>query len=371
MGRPRKNNLDYFSYEWNAGESLRFAALHAHYGGDHGFAMEARFWRLNGYIAHADGCHLDLNLDFVRPGIAQKLGLTVDEFNEFIAFLANPKLCGLIHEDNGTVWTERTQSNLEDLNRARETDRKRDRGDGSGKGSTPKDHDSGNSDSHTDNHDTDKDGASGNSVNGKENLPKRDGLPLVQPSKAKPTTAKSSEQQGTSSASPPASPPLPPPLSIVAVEEQTAAAHFRIPPLDLKAIYDALDRQGATVACLEWILGNMPNRHPDKPAAYLLSLVTKHGYIAKWRESLLAAPAGTAAPGAEARCPHCAVKLKADMRCPRCDRQWVAGPDGKLTDVADLPAPPARGRRVRGRYPHGGRGGQDGKQLFDDDVVPF
>jgi hypothetical protein len=350
MGRPRKNNLDYFNHEWNAGDSLRFAALHAHYGAQ-GWAMEARFWRLNGWIAHADGCHLDLNLDFTRPAIAQKLGMTLDEFNEFIGFLSNQKACGLIHDDNGTVWTERTQANLDSLNTARENDRNSPSRRGSGKPSTPKDGESGNDDSQGGNQGGNNHSSEENDVSGAENGGKRQGKSAVQRSEAKPSEVENSEQQGNPSPSATAGPPPLSPLSIVAVEEETTRAGYRIKPEDLRRLYDALMAKGGTTEALVWILGQLKGKRLDKPAAYLLGCIDKWGYVAKWRESLLSPAAAQADPApAAVPCPSCADPLEpldaGLWRCRACSRKapeghavhWRGAPGSLAREEVDLAA---------------------------------
>jgi len=120
-GRPRKNNLLYFTHDCDAFESPKFVALRARFG----WPAEGRFWALNGMIGRADGCRLDLSKPFIRCSIAEKLGMAMSEFDEFVAFLADPKLCDLLHNDDGILWTDRTKEELEELTKARDADYRR------------------------------------------------------------------------------------------------------------------------------------------------------------------------------------------------------------------------------------------------------
>jgi len=79
-------------------------------------------------IGRADGCRLDLSKPFIRCSIAEKLGMTLTEFDELIAFLADPGLCDLLHNDDGILWTDRTEEELKVAVKAREADYRRKQG---------------------------------------------------------------------------------------------------------------------------------------------------------------------------------------------------------------------------------------------------
>jgi hypothetical protein len=117
--------LLYFSHDTNASEHPKLLALRAHYGGDRGRAMEQRFWQLNGMIAASSKCRLNITAGFSKPQIAQKLELTLAEFGDFIAFLADPDRCDLIHYKDGLIWTDRVDEELQHYQESNEKERKR------------------------------------------------------------------------------------------------------------------------------------------------------------------------------------------------------------------------------------------------------
>jgi hypothetical protein len=98
------------------GEHPKCEALIATYG----YEGYGRFLRLNELIGRADGCRLDLRRRVFFNQIAGKLRMKPDELREFLAFLADPDECGLVHNDGDILWTDRTH---DDLERARATRR--------------------------------------------------------------------------------------------------------------------------------------------------------------------------------------------------------------------------------------------------------
>jgi len=48
----------------------------------------------------------------MRSHIALEIGLAAEAFETFLAFLADPEQCGLVHLDDGILTTERTQEDL-------------------------------------------------------------------------------------------------------------------------------------------------------------------------------------------------------------------------------------------------------------------
>lgn len=115
-----KKNLDFFSHDVDSFDDLKFLALRSVYG----WEGEGRFWALNCIIAKESGCSLDLNQKFVRPSCAQKLGMSLEEFNRFIQFLIDE--CELIFEvTEGVITTKRVQQDYQRVNQEREASRKR------------------------------------------------------------------------------------------------------------------------------------------------------------------------------------------------------------------------------------------------------
>ena len=108
-----KNNIGFFSHEVDAYDHRKFIILRAYYGGEKGWAMEARFWVLNSLIGKAEECRLDTNPKGEKAKIARDLGLSLSELSDFIAVLVGE--AELLHNDGGVLWTDQTQ---EDLKRA-------------------------------------------------------------------------------------------------------------------------------------------------------------------------------------------------------------------------------------------------------------
>lgn len=106
-----KNNLDYFSHEVRAPDHRKFVTLRAVYGGEKGWAMEARFWALNCRIADTDGGKIDTNLKGQKPTLARFLELSLAELDEFLRILEYD--AELIHNENGVIWTDQVQEDLE------------------------------------------------------------------------------------------------------------------------------------------------------------------------------------------------------------------------------------------------------------------
>lgn|GEM_PF-5235672 len=100
-----KDDLPFFSHENNAVNNARMKALRAQYGWE-GYG---RFWALNEAIARCNNVRLDLSAKVQRSSLANDLGLTTAQLDEFLTFLADPEECGLIHYVDGIVTTEKTQ----------------------------------------------------------------------------------------------------------------------------------------------------------------------------------------------------------------------------------------------------------------------
>lgn len=111
-----KNNISFFTHETDAYSNRKFLILRAYYGGEKGWAMEARFWALNCIIGRANDSKLNLNQKGERAVVARELEMSTKELAEFIAVLRDE--AELIHDDDGILWTQQTQ---DDLQRAMKT----------------------------------------------------------------------------------------------------------------------------------------------------------------------------------------------------------------------------------------------------------
>ena len=89
----------------------------------YGWAGEGRFWALNNMIAKSENCKFDLNKEYNKASIAIDLGLSIDEFNEFIQYLSEG--CNLIINNDGIITTGIVQENLNHISLERESARKR------------------------------------------------------------------------------------------------------------------------------------------------------------------------------------------------------------------------------------------------------
>lgn len=122
-----KTTLDWYKHDATASESPKFIVLRA---SPYGWAGEARFWALNGLIARADDCKLDLTRKFAKAGIADKLDMTVPQLDDFLTFLRDE--CELVEYQDGVLWTSRLNEDLAEVMAGRESAASRKRGRASG-----------------------------------------------------------------------------------------------------------------------------------------------------------------------------------------------------------------------------------------------
>ena len=69
-------------------------------------------------IAASDGCTIDLNRKSLKASVMLDLGLSVDEFDEFIKILSDE--CELILNLDGIITTEIVRDNLREVMKERE-----------------------------------------------------------------------------------------------------------------------------------------------------------------------------------------------------------------------------------------------------------
>jgi len=111
-----KDNIAFFSHYSDALDNPKNQALIAEYG----FEGYGRFWALNEFIGKASDCKLDISKKRNKATIANKLQLSIREFDQFIEFLADDDECGLIRVEDGFIWNEQTQEDLERAMASRE-----------------------------------------------------------------------------------------------------------------------------------------------------------------------------------------------------------------------------------------------------------
>lgn len=112
-----KDNIAFFTHFTDAFENPKNQALIAEYG----FEGYGRFWALNEFIGKSSKCMLDISKKRNKATIANKLQMSIQEFDEFIVFLADDEECGLLKiTEDGYVWNEQTQEDLDRAMYARE-----------------------------------------------------------------------------------------------------------------------------------------------------------------------------------------------------------------------------------------------------------
>jgi predicted Zn-ribbon and HTH transcriptional regulator len=105
-----KNNIGFFTHETEALDHRKFVTLRAYYGGEKGWAMEAKFWGLNCMIGKAENCRLDTTKKGEKPRIARALELSLKELDDFLTILRDE--AELLKDDAGILTTEQTQQDL-------------------------------------------------------------------------------------------------------------------------------------------------------------------------------------------------------------------------------------------------------------------
>ena len=120
-----KNNLNYYQHYSDSHNHPKFKMLRAKYG----WEGEGKFWALNNMIAKSENCQLDLSKNYNKATIAIDLGFTLEEFEEFMDYLSNPKECNLLKKNRNIYTADLLQENFENVSFEREKarDRKRKR----------------------------------------------------------------------------------------------------------------------------------------------------------------------------------------------------------------------------------------------------
>lgn len=109
-----KNNIDYFTHDVDSHQHPKFKMLRLEYGRE----WEWRFRALNGIIAQAENCTLDLSQKYNKASIATDLWLSLQGLDEFVAFLLSED-CRLLKRVEWWVTTDRVQEILSKLSAKR------------------------------------------------------------------------------------------------------------------------------------------------------------------------------------------------------------------------------------------------------------
>lgn len=101
-----KKNLEYYQHKIDSHNHPKFKMLRLEYS----WAGEGKFWALNNIIGASDECKLNLNKGYNRSMVAFDLNFTLEEFEQYLRYLADN--CKLIHYKKGIVTTDTTQENF-------------------------------------------------------------------------------------------------------------------------------------------------------------------------------------------------------------------------------------------------------------------
>jgi len=113
-----KNNISYFRHETESYRNVKFKTLRLKFG----WEGEGRFWALNSMIADSNDCRLDLGKKFVKADVATELGISLEEFDEFIEYLKDE--CELLVSDGDTITTKDVQEVFQQVMKKRNRDRR-------------------------------------------------------------------------------------------------------------------------------------------------------------------------------------------------------------------------------------------------------
>jgi len=121
-----KNNIAFFTHYTDAYNNGKFLLLRAYYGGEKGWAMEAKFWALNCLIGHAENARLNLSSKTKRAEVVKALDLSLSELDEFLRVLSSKEEeIMLLEVVDNCYWTEQTQEDLARAMGAREEAKRR------------------------------------------------------------------------------------------------------------------------------------------------------------------------------------------------------------------------------------------------------
>ena len=109
-----KKNIAWYDHSSSSHVHWKFKLLRSKFG----WEGEGRFWALNNIIAQSDDCLLDLNRKNLFVSVSSDLGLTADEFKEYLDFLINE--CELLIDLDGRVTNDTLRESLFKVMKSRE-----------------------------------------------------------------------------------------------------------------------------------------------------------------------------------------------------------------------------------------------------------
>lgn len=114
-----KNNIDFYPHYADSHEHWKFELLRAKYD----WQGEGIFWALNNMIARSENTILDLNNKSKRASIAGKFKMSLDEFENYLQYLASE--CELIIYRDGLATTDIVKNTFMEVQENRKKSRER------------------------------------------------------------------------------------------------------------------------------------------------------------------------------------------------------------------------------------------------------
>lgn len=119
-----KKNIEWYKHRKDSHRHPKFKLLRATYGGD-GWAYEGRFWALNNIIADREDCQLDLGKMREKAVVAEELGLTIEQLNQFLDILCSEEIELLLEVELNIFTNKKIKESLEEALKTREKARQR------------------------------------------------------------------------------------------------------------------------------------------------------------------------------------------------------------------------------------------------------
>jgi len=121
-----KKNIEYYPHKTESHRHPKFKMLRSTFGnGVAGWAAEGRFWALNNIIASSEDCQLNLTKKRNRGVYADELGMSINEFDEFIEMLKSEDIELIKEVSPGVYITDIVLETYDAVSRERQTARSR------------------------------------------------------------------------------------------------------------------------------------------------------------------------------------------------------------------------------------------------------
>lgn len=120
-----KKNIDYYPHKSESHRHPKFRMLRSMFSTiAEGWAAEGRFWALNNLIAQSEDCQLNLTKKRNKGVFADELGMSIQEFEEFISILTSEDVELLTQIETDIYTTDTVQETYSSIAGERERARK-------------------------------------------------------------------------------------------------------------------------------------------------------------------------------------------------------------------------------------------------------